>query len=116
MPGFEVDSPSTTMWVGLIRDLVATSATPLDLSVDRLGDLLVLTSLVVSNAAEAPGDGRFSVAVGVEDARIVVDVTSRGEHHGPAGQVSDVALSVLADEHWAHASTDGHQVGFAIAL
>lgn len=114
--GFEIESSTSAAWGDLIRDLVATAATPLDLSVDRLGDLLVLSSLVVSDALETPGDDGYTVAVRVEEGRIIVDVTAHGDHDPSRHPVSEMALSVLADEHWAETSTRGSQVGFAFNI
>lgn len=107
-------SNASPVWIGLTRDLIATAATPLDLSVDRFNDLLVLTSTVVSDAVEKPGSRRLTVAVEVDEERIAVSVTSHGEPESERRPVSDAALTVLADDRWSLESDDGSQVGFAI--
>jgi hypothetical protein len=114
MRGFEMVSSASPIWIGLTRDLIATAATPLDLSVDRFNDLLVLASTVVSDAVEKPGSQRLTVAVQVDDERIAVSVTSHGEPGRTQRPVSDAALTVLADERWSLESDDASQVGFAI--
>lgn len=114
MRGFELISPSSPTWIDLARDLIATAATPLDLSVDRLSDLMVLSTRVVAEALESPGSDQIEVSVEVDDHRILVGVSSTGLVGTGGMPVSKAALSVLADEHGSTESTAGTRVWFAL--
>ena len=114
MLGFELTSPSSPTWIDLTRDLIATAATPLDLSVDRLNDLMVLTTQVVGEASESQGGERVAVSVEVDSGRILVNVTYTGIPSRLGLPVSKAALSVLADEHGSGESADGSLVWFAL--
>lgn len=114
--GFELTTTPSPIWVDLSRDLIATAVSGLDLSVDRLNDLLVLSDRVVSDAFNSPGIKEVRVTVGVDDNRLTAEVAVRGlspEDSAP-GRVAELAMSILADEHWARPTGDGTVVGFAL--
>lgn len=116
MVGFELVVSASPVWISLTRDLIATATTPLDLSVDRLNDLLVLVSTLVSDAAESPESDRFSVVISLEDnSSIAFTLTSYGNPDLSMRPISEMALSKLADEHWSRASDGGSQVGFVFS-
>jgi hypothetical protein len=113
MQGFELTIPPIPTWTDLARDLVATGATPLDMGLDRFQDLLVLTTHAISEALETPEAGSVKVSMTISDDRLSLIVETIGGEPGP-DQVSEMVLSVLADEHRRDRTSDGLRVELAM--
>lgn len=113
MHRFELTIPPSPAWIDLARDLVATGATPLDLGLDRFQDLLVITTHTVSEAVETPGASSVMMRMGIGDQRLELSIETKGGVSGPF-EVSDLVLSVLADEHRREVTDDGLKVDLAI--
>lgn len=114
MDGFELTIPPSPSWVDLTRDLVATGVTPLHLGLDDFHDLLVVTDRVVSDMLELPQATSVKVSVSIADSALAVTVEAIGANDVPA-PISDLALSVVADEHWRAVTESGVVTGFTLA-
>ena len=111
--GFELTLPPSPAWTDLTRDLVATGVTPLDLGLDRFQDLLVLTDRVVSEMLELPGATTVRVSFSIAGDALEMIVEATGADEAPS-QISELALSVLADEHWHTITENGVTAGFSL--
>jgi hypothetical protein len=109
MQGFELTIPPTPTWTDMARDLVATGATTMDLGLDRFQDLLVVTTQAISEAVETPDANSVRVRMAITADRLVLTVETTGGISGPS-QVSDMVLSVLADEHRRDLTPEGVRV------
>ncbi len=113
MSAFELTLPPSPAWVDLARDLVATGARSVDLSLDRFHDLLVLTDQVCSEALLRPDIGGIEMGLTVDDGVLELQCAVTATSNG-LDVISDLALSVIADEHWHTVTDTGFLIGFRI--
>jgi hypothetical protein len=112
--GFELTIPPSRSWSDLTRDLVATGVTPLDFDLDRFQDLLVLVDQVVSETLDLPGATSVKVTFSIAGGALRMTFEAVGAR-GAQSPLSELALSVLTDEHWLSPTGDGILAGFTLA-
>lgn len=96
MAGFELLMPADPAWSGLAKAMTAAGAAPLDLDLDRLEDLLLLTEELLADALGAPDATMLTVDVTVEGDILRLRVASdRAPERSP---FADTVIRALAGE------------------